>query len=172
MGKPTWTGLPDLPDKPNPPRDLASEQAENMKALVGPEIWGALERRVMNRDPDEAYFTNNERVRRLFPSEMEPRHQLAVFLNPDSSQAQRDAARESFAWPWAKTSFETLAMLDALRPDIGPGSKQERAALKYLNRHKQAEPTPVTIQATVTLPLLITLSLIIALIIYTMVTRG
>ena len=42
--KPTWTLLPDIDVPPNPPRDLAWEQAENMRQILGDELWEALER--------------------------------------------------------------------------------------------------------------------------------
>jgi hypothetical protein len=151
MDKQTWTGLPEIEPIPTKrPADV--EQAENMKALIGEPLWEALERREMN-------LNTAERIRDLLPSEWEPRHQLAAFFNPDASQLAKDAALETFEWPWKKTSFETLKKLDSLKPDF---KKQEDAALKYQNEHK-VEPATVTARATVTLPMLITITVIIAL---------
>jgi len=38
----TWTGLPDIEDTPNEPRDLEAEQEEAMQEKLGLELWSWL----------------------------------------------------------------------------------------------------------------------------------
>ena len=123
-----------------------------MRAFVGEEVWEDLERREMSE--------KRGIVRDLTAAEWEPRHQLRAFFDGGASQLDRDAALESFEWPWEKTSLETLAKLDSIKPDY---EKQEIAALRY-QYEKKVEPVTVSHLNTVVLPLLITISIIIALV--------
>lgn len=37
--KPTWTGLPDLPESANPFRDVEAEQEQHLHDAIGEELW-------------------------------------------------------------------------------------------------------------------------------------
>jgi hypothetical protein len=150
-------------------RPVDVQQAANMKLLIGDDLWRTLERREMSLDPDESYFYNQDRIRDLSPAEREPSHQLGVFFNPDASRRGKDAAAETFEWPWnfdhptrkdrEKAKAKRRFILDSLTPNY---AIQEQAAIRYLNRNK-VDPAPVSIRATVTLPALIIVAVVIAL---------
>lgn len=59
--RPTWTLLPDSKDVPNPPRNLAAEQATELKGKV-PKLWDALSKRQQREERVKSKFRVGDRV--------------------------------------------------------------------------------------------------------------